>query len=61
MVNSIDINVSTMIRPTEHVPGPQNYVVENLTFRFILVNSLLEQTKTRLFDLYMQNGTDCLI
>jgi hypothetical protein len=46
MVNSIDINVSTMVRPTEHVPGPQNYVVENLTYRFILVNSLLEQTNT---------------
>jgi hypothetical protein len=46
MVNSIDINVSTMVRPTEHVPGPQNSVVENLTCRFILVNSLLEQTNT---------------
>jgi hypothetical protein len=46
MVNSIDINVSTMVRPTEHVLGPQNYVVENLTCRFILVNNLLEQTNT---------------
>jgi hypothetical protein len=46
MVNSIDINVTTIVRPTEHVPGPQNYAVENLTCRFILVNSLLEQTNT---------------
>jgi hypothetical protein len=60
-VNSIDINVSTMVRPTEHVPGPQNYVVENLTCRFILVSSLLEQTNTVVRSIYAKDGTDCLI
>jgi hypothetical protein len=33
-----------MVRLTEHVPSAQNNVVENLTHRFILINSLLEQT-----------------
>jgi hypothetical protein len=60
-VNSIDINVSTMVRPTEHVPGPQNYVVENLTCRFILVSSLIEQTNTIVRSIYAKDGTDCLI
>jgi hypothetical protein len=43
-VNSSGINVSTMVRPTEHVPDSQNYIVGNLIGRFIVVNSLLKQT-----------------
>jgi hypothetical protein len=43
-VNSSGINVSTMVRPTEHVCSPQNYVVENLTGRFIVVDNLHKQT-----------------
>jgi hypothetical protein len=33
-----------MVRPTEHVCSPQNYVVENLTGRFIVVDNLHKQT-----------------
>jgi hypothetical protein len=33
-----------MVRPTKHDLGPQNYVAENLTDRFIVVTYLLEQT-----------------
>jgi hypothetical protein len=43
-VNSSGINFSTMVRPTEHVLDSQNYIVGNLTGRFIVVNSLLKQT-----------------
>jgi hypothetical protein len=43
-VNSSGINVSMMVRPTEHVSSPQNYVVENLMGGFIVVNNLHKQT-----------------
>jgi hypothetical protein len=33
-----------MVRPTEHVSSPQNYVVENLMGGFIVVNNLHKQT-----------------
>jgi hypothetical protein len=32
-----------MVRSTEHVSSPQNYVVENLTGKFIVVNNLHKQ------------------
>ena len=43
-MNSSGIDVRTMVRSTEHVSSPQNYVVENLTGRFIVVNNLHKQT-----------------
>jgi hypothetical protein len=33
-----------MVQPIEHVSSPQNYVVENLTGGFIVVNNLHKQT-----------------
>jgi hypothetical protein len=43
-VNFSGINVCMMVQPIEHVSSPQNYVVENLTGGFIVVNNLHKQT-----------------